>query len=766
MRPLTFLVLLLAAGPLWAQGAARLAAERSAYLQAHADNAVDWHPWGPEALALARRLDRPIFLSVGYSTCHWCHVMEHESFMDPAVGKALADGFVAIKLDREERPDLDAQYMLASQILGQQGGWPNSVWLTPELHPFAAATYLPKAAFLGMLGQVAELWGTRRAELEAQGRRCVEVLAKLASAAAPGPPAPLDRKRVQRALAALTRAFDPLRGGIGAAPKFPPHHALRLALDALGAAPDPELAGRVAVTLDRMAAGGIHDQVGGGFHRYATDADWHLPHFEKMLTDNALLLRAYAQAAAQSDSSAWRTVARGIATFMTGELADPSGGFVTALDADSGGAEGLAYTWTLAELEAALGPSDAAFAAALYGATAGGNFADEATRRPTGRNVLSRLDRPEPEGEAARRLDGIRARLLAARRARPAPPRDPWVLADGNGLAIGALAFAGRVLAEPAWIEAAARAARMVLGQLRPDGRLRHAWRDGEARVEGLLDDHAFLADGLLELHQATGDPAWLAAARELAEVLVAEFADPAGGFFRTRAGAEGLLVRPKDPTDAAIPSGDGVATRVLVALAARTGEAAWASHASRSLESWSAFLARAPETAPTLVGALAGLLGLPPGAPGGPAARVRIAPLTLEARPASPVATAGLSLPVGLDLVPDAGWHLAGPAPAPPGLVATTLALDPHPWLGLEAVSYPPPTLRRPASLAEATPLYDGPIRLGIGLAVAAGAPATSTVAVLRLATQACDERRCLEPTTYELAVPLTLARPPPPAR
>jgi uncharacterized protein len=587
----------------------RLAGETSPYLLQHAHNPVDWYPWGPEALAAARDRDMPIFLSIGYAACHWCHVMERESFEDEATAADLRRDFVAIKVDREERPDLDQVYMSAVQAMTGGGGWPMSVFLTPAGTPFYGGTYFPPTArhglpaFRQVLAGVAEAWRDRRSELEGSGARLVETLVEAAQQSAPsvdaGTGAGLSAAPLGAAVAALSHSFDRAHGGWGGAPKFPPsmtiEFLLRRAATPDGSAPadSAELA-MTRRTLDAMAAGGIHDQLGGGFHRYSTDARWLVPHFEQMLYDNAQLARAYLHAWRVTGETEYREIARGTLDFMARDLRRPDGTFAASLDADTEGVEGATFTWTEEQVREALeaatddGAGLADLFAAAYGVTEAGNW--------EGRTILSRV-RGDPELAArfslstdavSERLAEARAILLAARGERPQPARDDKALAAWNGLAIGAFADAAAAFDEPAataYREIAARAADALLaGLLGAEGRLRRSWKDGRATADGVLEDHAHLADGLLALYEATFDERWFVAARSLADEILRRFTDPAGGFFDTADDAESLITRPKDVQDNAIPSGGAMAATVLLRLGAITGDDRYRDAAERAI--------------------------------------------------------------------------------------------------------------------------------------------------------------------------------------
>jgi uncharacterized protein YyaL (SSP411 family) len=588
----------------------RLAAETSPYLLQHAHNPVDWYPWGPEALARAVELDRPVFLSVGYAACHWCHVMERESFEDPATAAVLNEHFVPVKVDREERPDLDALYMGAVQALTGQGGWPMSVFLTPEGRPFFGGTYFPDTPRHGMpsfrqvLESVRVAWFEQRAELEKAGATLVSAMAeqqRTASAAGGLPEA----ATLGAALRAIDEAFDPVNGGWGRAPKFPQPMTVEALLRRHAASGDERPLEIARRTLDAMAAGGVRDQLGGGFHRYSTDAHWLVPHFEQMLYDNAQLARVYAHAWALTGDPAYVETATGALDYLLRELRTPGGGFAASQDADTGGEEGATFVWSAVEIREVLGDEAPLFAAA-YGATDGGNW--------EGHTILSRI---RADGELAERFgiapDDVRARLAASRArlldrraTRPQPARDDKVLAAWNGLAIGALADTARMLAAsgdpdlqaPAarYRSAAGTAAEEVLrGLLGADGRLRRSWKDGRASADGVLEDHANLGEGLLALYEATGEERWYAASAALAEAILGRFADPGGGFFDTAHDGEALIVRPKGTQDNATPSGGAMATTLLLRLGALAGDPRYRAAAEQALATMGPYLARYP---------------------------------------------------------------------------------------------------------------------------------------------------------------------------
>ncbi|MER6946354.1 thioredoxin domain-containing protein [Nonomuraea sp. NPDC000554] len=530
----------------------RLGSETSPYLLQHADNPVEWWPWGEAAMEEARRRDVPLLISVGYSACHWCHVMAHESFEDADTARLMNAHFVNVKVDREERPDVDAVYMNATQAMTQQGGWPMTVFATPEGHPFFCGTYFPRPHFQRLLVGVHNAWrGDRESVLE-QGSKVVEALNQ--GSALPAGPQPT-AETLEVALGNLRSSFDAERGGFGGAPKFPPSMVLEFLLRS----GETEMSGR---TLEAMARGGMYDQLGGGFARYSVDAGWVVPHFEKMLYDNALLLRVYTHWWKASGQPLARRVALETAEWLLRELRTPEGGFASALDADSEGEEGRFYVWTPDELREVLGDDDGAWAAELFEVT--GTFEH-------GTSVLQLLSDPEDD----ERYERVRAALLAARERRVRPGRDDKVVAAWTGLAIAALAETGAVFERPDLVEAAGVAASLLADVHLVEGRLLRTSRDGRAGANaGVLEDYADVAEGLLALYGVTGETRWFRLAATLLDAVLDRFADGAGGFYDTADDSERLFQRPRDPTDNATPSGQYAAAGALLSFGALTGSA------------------------------------------------------------------------------------------------------------------------------------------------------------------------------------------------
>ncbi len=599
----------------------RLAGETSLYLKQHAHNPVDWFPWGPEALQKAKELGKPIFLSVGYSACHWCHVMAHESFEDEATARVMNAHFVCVKVDREERPDLDTIYMNALQVLTREGGgWPLSVFLTPDLTPFFAGTYYPpddryaghgRPSFKRLLAGIADAWENRRDHVAEVGRNVAAYLRDTATFDADN--GPLTDDLLKAATSALRGTFDATHGGFGHAPKFPHALELKLLLRVAKRFNDDTALRMVKLTLDKMARGGIYDQLGGGFHRYSVDGHWLVPHFEKMLYDNALLTTAYVEAFQLTRDPFYEQVARETCEYVLRELTSPVGAFYSTQDADSEGEEGKFSVWSDAEFTSTLGPELADIASRTWDVTVGGNF--------EGHNILHRTRTDAEEAkrfglgvEAFRaRLDDARAKLLAVRGGRVWPGRDEKLLTAWNGLMIAAFAQAGAALDEPRYVEAARRAADHVLTHLRgANGRLfRTAGVDQPAKLNGYLEDYAFLADALVTLYEATFEPHWLRAALDLADLVVKHFADPAGpGFFYTADDHEELIARTKDLHDGSTPSGNAMAVTALLRLAVLCDRRDLAATAEAALRGYRGLMADAPAASGQMLVALDFYLG------------------------------------------------------------------------------------------------------------------------------------------------------------
>jgi uncharacterized protein YyaL (SSP411 family) len=542
--------------------------ETSPYLLQHAENPVDWYPWGEEAFEKARRENKPVLLSIGYSACHWCHVMAHESFEDEQIAQLMNENFVNIKVDREERPDLDQIYMSAVQMMTHHGGWPMTVFLTPDAVPFYGGTYFPPQDRYNMPGfpkvliGVAEAYRDRQDDIRETGTSLVNELKRLSATG--GSDYPIELELLDAAYAGIVRTYDSINGGFGGAPKFPPAMTLEFLLRTHARTGNRDALEMVSHTCRKMANGGIYDQLGGGFHRYSTDARWLVPHFEKMLYDNALLSRLYLHYFQVSEEAFARETVEGILDYVLREMTHAEGGFYSTQDADSEGHEGKFFVWTMDEIRAALGEDDARIFSAYYNITDTGNF--------EGKNIPNVTRTAEPEWRAS--LAESKRKLFGLREQRIKPDRDEKVLTAWNGLMLASFAEAGVVLNRPDYTNAARRNAEFVLSNLRRDGSLLRTWKDGVAKFNAYLEDYAFLIEGLVTLFETTGESRWLNEALALTDRMIREFWDEdAGGFFFTGKSHESLIVRSKDYFDNATPSGNSVAALVLARLATLTNK-------------------------------------------------------------------------------------------------------------------------------------------------------------------------------------------------
>jgi uncharacterized protein len=594
----------------------RLAHESSPYLLQHRDNPVDWHPWGEEALAKARREEKPIFLSIGYSACHWCHVMAHESFENEAIARELNENFVPIKVDREERPDLDQIYMNAVQMLTGHGGWPMSVFLTPDLKPFYGGTYWPPHSSRGMPGfdqiiaAVNDAWKNRRQQaLDAAEQLTAELqnVGAMAGGAAPA----LDIDLIDTAVTQLRRSFDNTYGGFGQAPKFPHPMDLQLLVREADRTAQQGPLDMVRLTLDRMAAGGIYDHLGGGFARYSVDARWLVPHFEKMLYDNALLASAYLNAYLVTGDGNYARVLRETLDYIIRDMTDPAGGFYSTEDADSEGHEGLFYTWTREEIEAVLGKERGATFCRVYDVSDVGNFESRnILNLPKTVEQCAAILHRDPDELAAELADG-REKLFIARENRVRPNRDDKVIVAWNGLMIDAMARAGAGLNEPEYVITADEVASFIVSKMRrDDGRLLHSWRNGQAKLDAYLDDYAALSNGLVSLYEANFKERWIDEAVRLMDIVLEKFADPVGGFFYTASDHEQLITRTKELTDSSIPSGNALAANALLRLGRLLGRNDYLDAAEQTLSASAPVMQRAPMAAGQMLLALDFYLG------------------------------------------------------------------------------------------------------------------------------------------------------------
>jgi uncharacterized protein len=571
----------------------RLAREPSPYLRQHAENPVDWYPWGDEALERARREDRPILLSVGYSACHWCHVMAHESFEDPDTARVMNELFVNVKVDREERPDLDQLYQGVVQLIGRGGGWPLTVFLTPDLRPFYGGTYFPRSSRFGLPGfqdvlrSLGEAWRTRRPEVDEQAREFERGLTYVTRYGLDGEGGEVRASDIVAAADALESQIDRVHGGFGGAPKFPNPMNVAVLLRGFRRSRRPELLSAVTLTLERMARSGTYDQLGGGFHRYSVDARWEVPHFEKMLYDNAQLLHLYAEAQQLRPSPLWEKVALETTAWLEREMTSPEGAFYATQDADSEGEEGRFFVWTPEEVDAVLPPALAELARRWFGVTPAGNFEHSGRTVLQARSSAEALARELGRDEASVRgdLEEIRRRLFEARAKRVKPGLDDKVLAGWNGLTIRGLAFASRAFGEPQWAVSASRAADVILSKLWDGNRLRRSWQGGEARIDAFLEDYGDIAAGLVALFQATFEPRHLEAADAIARRAVELFWDEAAGaYLSAPRGQKDLFCATYALHDNAFPSGASTLTEAQVALAALTGNVDHLAQAGRYL--------------------------------------------------------------------------------------------------------------------------------------------------------------------------------------
>ncbi len=589
-----------------------LIAEKSPYLQQHARNPVDWYPWGEEAFRRAADEDKPVFLSIGYATCHWCHVMAHESFEDPEVAALLNNSFISIKVDREERPDIDSVYMTACQQMTGQGGWPLTIVMTPDKKPFFAGTYFPRKNRAGMTGiieilmKINRLWREQREKLVSAAGQLAAALEEIPGSLS----GTADPALLHEAYEELVASFDPVHGGFGRAPKFPAPEKILFLLRFWKRTGDDYSVRMATESLEAMRCGGIHDHLGGGFHRYSTDTEWRVPHFEKMLYDQALLLMAYTEAWLAMKKPEFRQTAESIIAYVTRDLISPEGAFISAEDADSPGGEGAFYLWTREELDTVLGSRDGTYAAGLFHVRAEGNFYPGESE--PGKNILYPGTASSGQPFDPVLFAKIRNTLLAAREGRPRPSRDGKILTDWNGLMIAALAHASRAFDNPGFGEKAVTAMRFILDHLRDaDGGLLHRWYDGEAAITAFADDYAFVIRALIELYETDFDPVWLTEALALNDYLSRHFADTGGiGFFTTADNGEALIARKKEIYDGAIPSCNSMMLINLVLLGHLTGNPAYEEQASRLADSFAGIVRSSPSAYSAFLCGLDHLLG------------------------------------------------------------------------------------------------------------------------------------------------------------
>jgi len=795
----------------------RLAQESSPYLLMHAHNPVDWYPWGPEAFERARKENKPIFLSIGYSSCYWCHVMERLVFSNEEIARYMNEHFINVKVDREERPDVDDVYMTALQVyyqlsgIRQSGGWPLSMFLTPTGKPFAGGTYFPPTDQRGMVGfptvlrRVVELWETQRETAEKNAELVVTYLKKTFEARAGGSPAVrLDRSVVERAMRDLVRSFDTKFGGLDfnpalpMGPKFPVPPKLMFLQYELTHRPDDRTAALLELTLDRMAAGGIRDHLAGGFHRYSTDRKWLVPHFEKMLYDNAQLAEVYAEAYRRTGKPLYREIAEETFGFLLSEMNDPQGGFYSALDAETDHVEGNFYVWSAEEIDRVLGPDDAPLFKRVYGVVEQPAFEHG--------NVLHLAVSVEQAAaelglsvETARdRLTLMRRKLLEARNRRPRPFRDEKILTSWNGLTIRALAVGSRILKRADYRAAAERAAHFILDRMRdPRGRLLRSHYRGTSKVSGYLDDYAFLVSGLIALHQATGEAKWLNAARRLTDDQVALFWDDRdGGFFFTADDQEQLFVRPKNIHDSVLPSENAVSAQNLLRLFRLTKHEPYREYAERTLRAFAPRMKESPATTVGLVAALSLHLdqggqpietaprqttvpeGTPPAALSPQSAGkgkddAGLVPIAMTG-PDGPKPGHRLSVHVFLDqdrlpaggtcriavvLQTEPGWHINANPVRPSFLIPTTVTLRSKHGTQLAGLVYPDPDRLTVQGIDEPVLVYEGRTILYGRLRVPTEAASQVEELHFEVRYQACNDRICEPPKTLSLEAQVPVA-------
>ena len=772
----------------------RLAKESSPYLLLHAHNPVDWYPWGPEALAKAKKENKPIFLSIGYSSCYWCHVMERKVFMNEEIAKFMNKHFINIKVDREERPDIDDIYMTSLTIYfqlvgsGQGGGWPLSMFLTPEGKPFAGGTYFPpktvgrRLGFNTILQRVQNLWAKREKSIRSDADRLTNIVKRTMKPRPVLRAVKIEQKLVDEVAAALQETYDDKHGGIGFRAsnpnkaKFPVPAKLALLQHAAIIQNDKKAASILDHTLDAIAAGGIHDHLGGGFHRYSTDRRWHVPHFEKMLYDQAQLAEVYVNAYKRTGKPIYKEAAAGIFLFVLREMTDPKGGFYSALDAETDGVEGEYYVWKKKEVEKILG-KDAALFKTVYGMEKPNDFEHGYVLHLP--NTVTEIAKTEkiPLAELKTRLSTMRAKLLSARSKRKPLLRDDKVLTSWNGLMIRAFANAGRILKEKKYLQVAEKAAMFVLQNMRDDkNRLRRTWRNGQAKLNAYVDDYAFFVSGLLALHEATDDEKWLNAARNLTDMQIRDYwSKVGGGFFFTPHYHEELIARTRNAYDAVLPSGNAVAVRNLVALTRRTGVKKYRKLATETIRAFADNLDRAPTGTAHLALAIAEYLDAGPEKKKTEkkTAAGTIVPIsgTQKSKLKGTVsAKAYLSvdkLPVGgkcrivMLLTIEPGWHINTNPPKPKSMIPTVFSIRSKAGIKLTNVEYPKGKDFTLPGFDEKLTVYEKKVAIFGTLEI----PKTNKDGLkademeLRINYQSCNDTRCLPPKTIKLKGKIPLA-------
>ncbi len=769
----------------------RLSNETSPYLLLHAHNPVEWYPWGDEALTRAKAENKPIFLSVGYSTCYWCHVMERKVFSNPEIAKQMNENFINIKIDREERPDLDEIYMTATQLLLQRGGWPNSVFLTPDLKPFYAGTYFPPADMPGRPGfptimtLVLDAWKTREAEVIESADRityAIELMTNRRFTTAglgletqlKETDKPLNRSLIAAAVAHLQETYSQADGGFGAAPKFPNPANLEFLLSEYQQTPHTEqesLLTMVTHTLDMMAYGGIYDQIGGGFHRYAVDAKWHVPHFEKMLYDNAQLAKIYLQTYQLTQEPRYRRIAEEIFGFVFREMTAPEGGFYAALDAETDAEEGKYYVWTADEIQTiffrkGVAPENAAQFATIYGVDKGPNF--------EGKSVLYVPYNAAAE-DALKAVKSERETLLSERFKRERPLLDTKIIVSWNGLMIDALAYGYEVLGEERYLTAASKASQFILDTLsKPNGELWHTYTAGVVKYDAYLDDYAFFVRGLLGLHKATGEDRWLQAAIPLTDKMIQHFWDDKnGGFYFTKADAKQLIVRTKKPHDSAVPSGNAVAVNNFFMLMAADAQPIseitdtnYRNYVEKTLSSFAEAMADAPASFMHMLFALNGYFNLDENGektavPGLPLEEFGFgdspqAVVTASAKMKTPTQKAQFDVVVQVKI--DAGWHINANPAGQDNLIPTTITVDKeNSPVEVVDVNYPKGKSVKFEFSDAALRVYEGTFTISVRLKRKPNKSLKKDgTIILKLDYQPCNETQCLLPQVLDIPLKL----------
>ena len=729
----------------------RLVDETSPYLLLHAHNPVDWYPWSDEAIALAKKENKIIFLSVGYSTCYWCHVMERKVFSNPEIAAVMNKNFINIKIDREERPDLDEIYMTATQLLVQRGGWPNSVFLTPDLKPFYAGTYFPptdmpgRPGFPTILDAVHEAWVTRATEVIESANQISNTIEMATSRGFTALNArALDRSLTTSALDYLRTAYSHAYGGFGTAPRFPSPANLEFLLSAYQresggqTAPtkDESLLKMITHTLDMMAYGGIYDQIGGGFHRYAVDAKWLIPHFEKMLYDNAQLAKVYLQAYQLTQEPRYRRVAEETFSYIFREMTAPEGGFYSALDAETDAEEGKYYVWTADEIQKILGnPKDTSRFNEIYGVDKGPNF--------EGKNVLYVPEGSEVEG-SVKDLATAQEKLLTARTEREYPLLDTKIIVNWNGLMIDALAYGYQVLGEERYLAAASKAAQFILETLKkPDGELWHTYTAGVVKQDAYLDDYAFLVRGLLGLYAATGENQWLDTARTLTDKMIQLFWDDKnGGFYYTKADAKHLIVRTKKPYDSAIPSGNAVAVQNLLAFGTD-----YRDYAEKTLRTFAESMAQSPSSFMFMHFALNGYLTSE--ADEGSSEPSIVTAIAKVTKRDDAVFNVELQLKIA------AGWHINANPAGQDNLIPTTVTVDANAPIEIVDIAYPKGRTTRFEFSNDPLNIYEKSLTIPLRLKQKPNVQRKKNAPIiLKLTYQPCNDTECLFPETLDISL------------